>query len=95
MPRNTKLHQVFEMLQTDNGATTREIMDSVGINDARSVRRTINTIRRKLGDCSFGYLFNSRILFVQLNFLQSNINVLNGYKIPKQVEKEISRRSYH
>ena len=87
MPRNTKLHQVFEMLQTDNGATTREIMDTVGINDARSVRRTINTIRRKLGDCSLVICLTQEY-YGHLNGTSNGLYDLNGYKIPKQVERE-------
>ena len=87
MPRNTKLYQVFDMIQSENGATTREIMDTVGINDARSVRRTINTIRRKLGDCSLVICLNQEY-YGHLNGTSNGAYDLNGYKIPLEVEKE-------
>ena len=87
MPRNTKLYQVFDMIQSENGATTREIMETVGINDARSVRRTINTIRRKLGDCSLVICLNQEY-YGHLNGTSNGAYDLNGYKIPLEVEKE-------
>ena len=75
------------MIQSENGATTREIMETVGINDARSVRRTINTIRRKLGDCSLVICLNQEY-YGHLNGTSNGLYDLNGYKIPLEVEKE-------
>ena len=64
MPYNTKLYKVFQMIQTDEGATTREIMTQCGINDARSVRRTINTIRRKLDRLNLLSLLTKNIMVI-------------------------------
>ena len=86
MPYNTKLYRVFEMIQTDEGATTREIMTQCGINDARSVRRTINTIRRKLGSTQSVITLNQEY-YGHLNGTSNQQYDLNGYKIPQQIER--------
>ncbi len=89
MPYNTKLYRVFALCQTPNGATTREIMESVGINDARSVRRTINTIRRRLG-CTQSVITLNQEFYGHLNGTSNGEYDLNGYKIPQEIER-ISR----
>ena len=86
MPYNTKLYKVFQMIQTDEGATTREIMTQCGINDARSVRRTINTIRRKLGSTQSVITLNQEY-YGHLNGTSNQQYDLNGYKIPQQIER--------
>jgi len=86
MPYNTKLYRVFEMCQNPNGATTRQIMESVGINDARSVRRTINTIRRRLG-CTQSVITLNQEFYGHLNGTSNGEYDLNGYKIPLEIER--------
>jgi len=86
MPYNTKLYRVFALCQNPNGATTREIMESVGINDARSVRRTINTIRRRLGSTQSVVTLNQEF-YGHLNGTSNQQYDLNGYKIPQEIER--------
>jgi len=86
MPYNTKLHRVFALCQNPNGATTREIMTQCGINDARSVRRTINTIRRRLGSTQSVVTLNQEF-YGHLNGTSNQQYDLNGYKIPQEIER--------
>jgi len=86
MPYGTKLYRVFEMLQTPNGATTQEIMNHCNINDARSVRRTINTIRRKLGSTQSVTTLNQEF-YGHLNGSSNGLYDLNGYIIPLEIER--------
>ena len=74
------------MCQNPNGATTRQIMESVGINDARSVRRTINTIRRKVG-CTQCVITLNQEFYGHLNGSSNGMYDLNGYKIPTEIER--------
>jgi hypothetical protein len=64
-------------------------MESVGINDARSVRRTINTIRRRLG-CTQSVITLNQEFYGHLNGTSNGEYDLNGYKIPQEIER-ISR----
>mgnify|MGYP000554292672 CR=1 FL=1 len=86
MPYGTKLYRVFEMLQTPNGATTQQIMNHCNINDARSVRRTINTIRRKLGSTQSVTTLNQEF-YGHLNGSSNGLYDLNGYIIPLEIER--------
>ena len=86
MPPHSKLWKVFEMCQSVNGATTQEIMSQCGINDARSVRRTINTIRRKVG-CTQCVITLNQEFYGHLNGSSNGMYDLNGYKIPTEIER--------
>ena len=86
MPPYSKLWKVFEMCQSVNGATTQEIMTQCGINDARSVRRTINTIRRKIG-CTQCVITLNQEFYGHLNGTSNQQYDLNGYKIPQEIER--------
>lgn len=86
MPYNSKLWKVFQLCQTPNGATTQEIMSQCGINDARSVRRTINTIRRKIG-CTQCVITLNQEFYGHLNGSSNGMYDLNGYKIPTEIER--------
>ena len=86
MPYNSKLYKVFQVCQTPNGATTQEIMTQCGINDARSVRRTINTIRRKIG-CTQCVITLNQEFYGHLNGSSNGMYDLNGYKIPTEIER--------
>jgi len=86
MPYGTKLYRVFQMLQTPNGATTQQIMNHCNINDARSVRRTINTIRRKLGSTQSVTTLNQEF-YGHLNGSSNGQYDLNGYIIPLEIER--------
>ena len=86
MPYNSKLWKVFQLCQTPNGATTQEIMTQCGINDARSVRRTINTIRRRIG-CTQCVITLNQEFYGHLNGSSNGMYDLNGYKIPTEIER--------
>jgi hypothetical protein len=86
MPYNSKLYKVFALCQNPNGATTQEIMSQCGINDARSVRRTINTIRRKIG-CTQCVVTLNQEFYGHLNGSSNGQYDLNGYKIPNEIQR--------
>ena len=86
MPYNSKLYKVFQLCQNPNGATTQEIMSQCDINDARSVRRTINTIRRRIG-CTQSVITLNQEFYGHLNGSSNGLYDLNGYKIPMEIER--------
>jgi protein-arginine kinase activator protein McsA len=61
-------------------------MSQCGINDARSVRRTINTIRRKVG-CTQCVVTLNQEFYGHLNGSSNGQYDLNGYKIPQEIER--------
>ena len=81
----TKLFKAFNLLQTEQGCTTRDLMTECNIEDARSVRRTINTLRTRLGSpkavtCLTQEFYGYR------NGESNGLYDLNGYKIPTHVD---------
>ena len=87
----TKLGLLWSLCKTDNGATTREIMDHCNIDNARSVRRTISTIRSKFThhsvECLTQQFYNHRY------GTSNDEHDLNGYKIPSHIDVAITSNS--
>jgi len=87
----TKLGLLWSLCKTDNGATTREIMNHCNIDNARSVRRTISTIRSKFThhsvECLTQQFYNHRY------GTSNDEHDLNGYKIPSHIDVAITSNS--
>ncbi len=88
---NSKLGLLWSLCKTENGATTREIMAHCNIDNAKSVRRTISTIRSKFSHHSVECLTQQ---FYNHRYGTSNDQYdLNGYKIPRYIEVSITSNS--
>jgi len=87
----TKLGLLWSLCKTDNGATTREIMNHCNIDNAKSVRRTISTIRSKFThhsvECLTQQFYNHRY------GTSNDQHDLNGYKIPSHIDVAITSNS--
>jgi len=87
----TKLGLLWSLCKTENGATTREIMNHCNIDNARSVRRTISTIRSKFThhsvECLTQQFYNHRY------GTSNDEHDLNGYKIPSHIDVAITSNS--
>ena len=81
----TKLFKAFNLLQTEQGCTTRDLMTECNIDDARSVRRTINTLRCRLGSPKAVVTLNQEF-YGYRNGESNGLYDLNGYKIPTHVD---------
>ena len=87
----TKLGLLWSLCKTENGATTREIMNHCNIDNAKSVRRTISTIRSKFTHHSVECLTQQ---FYNHRYGSSNDqHDLNGYKIPSHIDVAITSNS--
>jgi len=88
---NSKLGLLWSLCKTDNGATTREIMSHCNIDNAKSVRRTISTIRSKFShhsvECLTQQHYNHRY------GTSNEQHDLNGYKIPSHIDVAITSNS--
>ena len=87
----TKLGLLWSLCKTDNGATTREIMSHCNIDNAKSVRRTISTIRSKFGHNAIETLnqqhYNHRY------GTSNDEHDLNGYRINISIDVAITTNS--
>ena len=87
----TKLGLLWSLCKTENGATTREIMNHCNIDNAKSVRRTISTIRSKFThhsvECLTQQFYNHRY------GTSNDQHDLNGYKIPSHIDVAITSNS--
>ena len=87
----TKLGLLWSLCKTDNGATTREIMSHCNIDNAKSVRRTISTIRSKFGHNAIETLnqqhYNHRY------GTSNDEHDLNGYRINISIDVAITSNS--
>ena len=81
----TKLYKAFNLMQTQSGCTTRDLMTECNIEDARSVRRTINTLRTRLGSPK-AVICQTQEFYGHRNGESNGLYDLNGYKIPGHVE---------
>ena len=92
-PYNTrsKLGLLWSLCKTENGATTREIMSHCNIDNAKSVRRTISTIRSKFGHNAIETLnqqhYNHRY------GTSNDEHDLNGYRINISIDVAITSNS--
>ena len=76
----TKLFKFYEIASRPNGATTQEIMQYCNIEDARSVRRTVNTIKSKYRTQK-AVICNTQHSYGHSNGDSNGLHDLNGYKI--------------
>ena len=87
----TKLGLLWSLCKTENGATTREIMSHCNIDNAKSVRRTISTIRSKFGHNAIETLnqqhYNHRY------GTSNDEHDLNGYRINISIDVAITSNS--
>ena len=87
----TKLGLLWSLCKTENGATTREIMNHCNIDNAKSVRRTISTIRSKFGHNAIETLnqqhYNHRY------GTSNDQHDLNGYRINISIDVAITSNS--
>ena len=87
----TKLGLLWSLCKTENGATTREIMAHCNIDNAKSVRRTISTIRSRFGHNAIETLnqqhYNHRY------GTSNDEHDLNGYRINISIDVAITSNS--
>ena len=76
----TKLFKFYEIASRPNGATTQEIMSYCGIEDARSVRRTVNTIKKRY-KTQKAVICYTQHSYGHANGDSNGLHDLNGYKI--------------
>jgi len=76
----TKLYKFYELASRPNGATTRELMQECNINDARSIRRTVNTIKARYRTQK-AVICNTQHSYGHANGESNQQYDLNGYKI--------------
>ena len=88
---NSKLGLLWSLCKTDNGASAREIMAHCNINNVKSVKRTISTMRSRFGHNAIETL-NQQHYNHRYGTSNGEYDLL-GYKILSHVDVAITSNS--